>query len=293
MRLDDDEGSRRLITRLLNELQNDCGGIIGRAFDGELEMGQLFVLIMREDARRAGTAAGQGRHTSINGLATSLARPFETIRRHVHALSRRGLVVATPAGVMLTPAAACDPATIALREGMIGCFRFLIAELKRADVLSGVPAGDGHEDAECFLAAADLTLCALDYHAGHVRSWIELAVVGAVLILNNRSLNRDLVLSRRYAARDNVPPPEFRRPAKVAAIARQTGLPQGTVRRHLKQATSAGLVIVTPAGFIIANSWLDSEAVKEDARRILAYLRRVFRDLGAGVYRKPATDPIC
>ena len=286
VRLIVEDATRLMATRLLNELQNECGADVTRAFPDNPEHGVVFAVLLREAFKRAPTDAEDRKPPSINGLATSLGRPFETIRRYAHALEARGLVRLTPGGIVLTADAFTDPAIAALTRSLVARFRFFLAELARAGLLlDDGGRTDAPSPGECLMAALDLYLCALEFNGPEMRSWIELLIIGAVLVINIRPIARNLTLSRHFGAIDRAPPLEVRRPASALAVAEQTGLPASTVRRHLKRATEAGLLIRDDTGYVLSTEFLSADDVRSNAARIMRYLRRVMGDLGSGAYR--------
>jgi hypothetical protein len=111
----------RLLVRLLSEMQTSAIAAGIRTFDGDLDRAVIFMVVARESELLSGHSAGYARQgdrgpkaISINALAASLARPFETVRRHIHALCGQGLCTRTPAGVTVPAESHEQPAIQAL-----------------------------------------------------------------------------------------------------------------------------------------------------------------------------------
>ena len=282
----DDPALYRLSTRLLNELQNKCGSALTHAFDGELDQGGLYALIAREAARRAESGEAEKLLPSINGLATSLSRPYETVRRHVHRLAERNIVCLTDRGVSLRSTPEHAEIMHQVRSAFVAHMQFFLKEMKRADLWVCTSEEERRlSDSEHFFAALDLYLCTLEFNAPQTRSWAELIVWGATLTINFQDIARDLALSRFYGAMEAVPPMGIRRPASVIEVSKASGLPLETVRRHLKSATLSGLICRVGSGYIVPADFLADPHVVRNAERILSYMRRVLNDLATGKYR--------
>ncbi len=280
MSLLDEERHRRLITRLLNELQHYSSVGIRKAFDGGLSEALVFTILLREHCRRRPYETVRG--LSINGVAASLSRPFETVRRYAQALQSTNLVCITAHGVVLGERAPAMSAT--LTHLLAGRFDMFVADLVRAGLWrSDAP---DREPSEKALAAIDLYLSAIEFDGQAIKNWPMHLILGSILILNVRHIARDLGLSLLYARFEDVPPMELRLPVTVKEIVADNGMQIESVRRYLKQALAAGQVAEAGNGYIVPVAYLRNPEVQERALRILAYMRRVLADYGAGAYEE-------
>lgn len=278
MGLIDEEHHRRLIMRLCNELQVQCGTAILRQMDGRIGEGVVFALVLRELCRKRPEA--ENRHLSINGLASSLFRPFETIRRHVQTLQSLDLLLVTSSGILLGKGAANVAQQLA--QTIADYFDNFVVDLQRARLWRN-ETREGHIY-EKSLASLDLYFSAIEFNGALMKNWPLHLAVGTLLTLNVRHISRDLNLSKLYARFEDVPPVELRRPATVNEIAAECGLPIETVRRYLKQMYVAGQITRVDRGYLVGVDYLSDPDVQVRALQIAAYMRRVLADYAAGKY---------
>ncbi|PKP92135.1 MAG: hypothetical protein CVT77_09955 [Alphaproteobacteria bacterium HGW-Alphaproteobacteria-16] len=121
------------------------------------------------------------RPISINALAASLDRPFETIRRHVNALTAAGLVERSESGLSVPLRAITLPGAAQLSDQCHDLMIRLVDDLAasghdlpdvRQDVAYDPRAGIG--------LAFDLLLAALECHAPRDSSWTRLSLLLAI-----------------------------------------------------------------------------------------------------------------
>jgi hypothetical protein len=117
----------RVATRLIMEMQVDGVATLMGAFGGNFDRAIIFFALLRESSeiRRCATGTvcaeyGQRPGMSVNALAASLARPFETVRRHVNALIEAGLCVRDGQQVRGAPGDRLGAATAARHHGAAG-----------------------------------------------------------------------------------------------------------------------------------------------------------------------------
>jgi hypothetical protein len=105
-------------------------------------------------------------------------------------------------------------------------------------------------------ASIDLALGAFDNVGLFVSDWLELAIVGAVLVASVRRITLDSELARRYSETATFVPIEQRDPVSAAAIARALTIPYSTVRRQILATVAAGKLIERGRGVLLSDDLL-------------------------------------
>ncbi|WP_312163972.1 hypothetical protein [Phenylobacterium sp.] len=105
-------------------------------------------------------------------------------------------------------------------------------------------------------------------------------VLVALVDANIGHVDADPILSRRYAAFDQVPPDGFKRPTSTRALAARLGLPYETTRRRVERLVGAGLCVRTPAG--IHAPHLARAEYRNGSEANFKAVRTLLRDLHAG-----------
>ena len=95
----------------------------------------------------------------------------------------------------------------------------------------------------------------------------------------------------RYAAIDETPPDEVRRPISIARLAESLGLPFETTRRHVQRLIDMGVCIRVEGGVIVPRAVLDQPEAAQAALANVSYVRKFVRDVqAAGLTRPAAAD---
>jgi hypothetical protein len=260
----------RLAARLLVETQLTslvrAIAIVRKLAGGSFvfDRGIFFLAILRAsgdaladwpDAPRNGATGGG---ISINALSQSLHRPFETVRRHVNALIDAGLCARTSSGVVVPASLREDQDVGALLVHLHDSLVWLVDEFHAFDMPLPHTAAIGHAyRADITLAASiDLALGAFDNVGLFVMDWLELAIVGAVLVASVRRITLDSELARRYSETATFVPLERREPVSAAAIARALTIPYSTVRRQILVTVAAGKLIERGRGVVLSDDML-------------------------------------
>ncbi len=228
------------------------------------DRGIFFLAILRAsgdmladwpDAPRDATNGGG---ISINALSQSLHRPFETVRRHVNALIDAGLCERTGSGVVVPTSLRDDQDVAALLVHLHDSLVWLVDEFHTFDMPLPRTAAVGQPyRADITLAASiDLALGAFDNVGLFVSDWLELAIVGAVLVASVRRITLDSELARRYSETATFVPIERRDPVSAAAIARALTIPYSTVRRQILMTVAAGKLIERGRGVVLSDDML-------------------------------------
>ena len=194
---------------------------------------------------------------SINALSQSLHRPFETVRRHVNALIDAGLCTRTPSGVVVPTALREDEDVAALLVHLHDSLVWLVDEFRTFGMPLPHAASDHPYRADITLAAAiDLALGAFDNVGLFVSDWLELAIVGAVLVASVRRITLDEELARRYTELTTIVPIEKRQPVSAASIARAMTIPYSTVRRQILATAAKGVLVERGRGVVMSDNML-------------------------------------
>jgi predicted transcriptional regulator len=283
----------RLLVRLLAEMQASCVAAGLRAFEGELDRTILFMVIARESGSvsplsvsAAGPSGERTQAISINALANSLSRPFETVRRHVNALLDDGLCVRTPLGVM-------SPPHVYERPEIAGLFRLhhdVLVRLIEDMVAFGIPLPETRPqvayDWRTGLAAAhDVLLTGIEFHAEAYDSWLDMVLLTVVMCANARPFTYDRDVSLSYSDFTRLPPESMRAPVPASAIARALGLPPSTIQRRVNEMIQRGQLLRKAGGLMASESALNSQPVVENSRTSTDHTRQIFKRLAAGGFR--------
>ncbi|MBW8812772.1 MAG: hypothetical protein JF588_05045 [Caulobacterales bacterium] len=119
---------------------------------------------------------------------------------------------------------------------------------------------------------------------GFGRDVIDGLLMAAISQANVAQITRSPELQRAYAALDEVPPDELRRPVSISAIANSLRIPFETARRRVAALGELGIVRVEPKGVIIPQGPLNSPFYRMGAEAHYALVRNLyFRLRGIGL----------
>lgn len=194
------------------------------------------------------------RPVSINAVAQSLHLPFETVRRRFLRLSRAGLCVIGPQGVVVPLRAVTSAAYMAEQRARYDRARAFYRALKSAGGLARVSPAASSSSGNLMVRAtnwalSEYTLRACDDLIAVTGNVLSSCVLLELVLANIRELKTEALItwSRDPAATGQA--------VRVAALATSLRLPGETVRRHLQilqtlgfcRRASGGLVAVAPA----------------------------------------------
>jgi hypothetical protein len=264
----------RLVGRLVAEFHLWCArdaiaalrDISGRR--ARLDHAVVMLIVLRlSDAGQTTLRSGSGTAPprggiSINAIATSLRRPFETVRRHVNLMLNRGVLMHSAHGVAVADGVRGDVAMHRLRQQMHDNLVLLIETL--ADFAVALPAsraGAVYDQDATISASIDFFLSSIEFLGPHYSSWLDLLVVNLVMAASVRHLTFDSILARRFAAADTTPPARFRHFVNIVPLAESFGMSGSTMRRHLADAIATGKLEGRPQRARARDDFLRGEIV--------------------------------
>jgi hypothetical protein len=258
----------RRLTRLLAEMQATINAAGLRVFDGDMDRFVIFTLVLREGL------PGQTppRPISAHSLSTSLARSFETVRRHVNGLIAAGYCARVRGGVIAAPDVMDRPGMRRLFTLSHDSFVRFVEDLMAA---GGLPAMAGpirpYDSAIGIGTAVDVMLAAVDSNCGLHGDWLDLVLFSSVLCANGQLHDRDsggiagAPLDARHAVRPSV-------------VARTMALAETTVRRRVARLTApGGPLIQMRGGLLVSPPWLATPRAAETTAATLTSVRRELR----------------
>jgi hypothetical protein len=281
----------RLLVRLLAEMQTSAMSAGIRCFDGDLDRMIIFMVVARESDLLSRHSAGYARPAdraakaiSINGLAASLSRPFETVRRHIHALCDQGACMRTPAGVTLPPELLDDDPAI---KAMFHLHHDLLVRLVEDMTAFGLPLPAqrpqaGYDWRTGLAAAYDVLLTGVEFHAHRFPRWIDMAILAAVMCANARPFTYDREVALAYADFDRLPDESMRSPVSTGAVARAMALATSTTHRRVSAMIEKGLLVRRTGGLLVSDATLSDPATLADARTSSDHSRQILIRLAAG-----------
>jgi hypothetical protein len=212
-------------------------------------------------------------YTSINTLAASFRRPFETVRRHVRALVAEGACVEVARGV----AVGADPAMAArLTRFLAMTHDTLLRIAEELHELGLLPRCSGPDMAPprraITGAGLDLQLLPMESLREPLPDWTVLLVWGVIDGLCVRHVTVDPVLSATFS--HDSTPDEVRRPVMLRTVAAASGVPYQSVWRHAKALAATGAITAKGDGYIVSPSYLRSSAMEERVIGVVEYFQR-------------------
>jgi hypothetical protein len=200
---------------------------------------------------------GRKRPVSINALAASLGRPFETTRRHANALIDEALILRSPNGLSVTAEAIVEPRVARLTDTCHDLLVRLIEELEGDGLTLPSPASDIAYDPRSGIGIAlDLMLAAVESHGRREENFTRLALLLAIEWAQRRST---------HAGADRSSDPVIR----TSTAARILGLPYATTSRNIDALVDSGLLTRSGAALRTVD-----DARANDGRSALAYRAR-------------------
>ena len=179
---------------------------------------------------------GRRRPVSINALAASLGRPFETTRRHANALIEEELIAREPAGLSVTVEAAQEPRVARLTDSAHDLLVRLVEDLGNTGFGLPQSAPDLTYDPRSGMGIAlDLLLAAIESHGAREENFTRLALLLAI-----EWAHRRYAYTGAEGARDPM--------IRASTAARILGLPYATTSRNIDTLVDRGLLSRAGAG---------------------------------------------
>ena len=202
-------------------------------------------------------SARAGRPVSVNALAASLRRPFETTRRNANALLASGLLARAENGLYVPLQAVADGRAAAFGDH---CHDLLVRLIEDADAtnlaLPPTRPNIAYDPRGGVGIAFDLLLAGFECRDGDDRNLVRIALLTTVEWTNTRFGHRIDGRTRPV-------------PAKPSVIARILGLPYATAARNIEALVAQGALVRSADGLLIPDDRLSS-AESIEARLALA-----------------------
>lgn len=277
----------RMTARLIAEMQLSCAAECLKLFDGKFDPAIVFLVVLRADAwlqtRSTGvavqaTALPGG--ISVNAIAQSLNRPFESVRRHVNALIAGGFCLRSRHGIIVDPAALQRPGVIELLDALHDVMVRLIEHLTSFGVALPANRQNGCYDKGATIAVAIDIFVSFFEFLGSGLSWSRAVIVGAVAAANVREVTFNPTLAFRYGEEASPVPEMLRIPVSAAAICRGLGLAPSSVHRHVTLARARGVLTVRDGKLMTSTDYLTAPWVLAVARMVTTQAIRAMSRLG-------------
>ncbi len=261
---------------------------LSRMVPSNLQAGAIILMLARGSAPDWVTADGIiappitiSRSMSVNSIAASLMRPFETIRRHVQWLVDEGFVIRVPDGVALANVGPrCDLLADYVRNRHDSFLR-LVADLVAAeDMLERPPRVEVRpiSTIQILTAAFDLDLAPFESNRSLLANLELTTVYSAIAMAGTRAVQADPILSARY--RHQRTPDELRQPVSLRFVAERFNLSYATVWRHAHKLMADGLVTrLGNKGWVVRMDDLHQEELLRASQAYFRRLRRIMRTL--------------
>ncbi len=251
-------------TMLLAEMQTTILAAGLRNFEGNLERFVIASVLAREVLY----ARTDIRPISVLSLASSLNRPFETIRRHVLALIRQGYCERYQGGVI--PAANWQetPEFAALTSLVHDSFVRFVADLKKHRLLAPMARpSNAYTPVVGIRSAVDIMLAAADTNRTLHGNLMNLIIFSTVVCGNMQRYFRDGGAAGGLAPQHAV---------RTAAVAQTLNLSEATTRRRVALLSGPdGQLRRTPQGLIVSEQWMRSTRARATSHQTSLHVRRI------------------
>lgn len=265
----------RVMSRLLNELQIRCTVHQLALFRGNADHSTMFLLVWRIALRAEGSD-----HISINAIASSLNRPYESVRRHVHELVRDGWLTLDDQGVTIAKSKSVAAALASIEAEMLVRLTAMLDGFVGVDIELPDPLLTRPLIGPAVIATViDLQLLSIEHNNPQMPNVMMLNIMGAILILNVHEITYDPELSKRYSMPDQLPPMSLRKPVSLNMIAAMLSASYASVWRHVQTMIKNGVIIRVHGGYLVSPEWLLSPETLESSHAIIHHMRRALSAL--------------
>jgi DNA-binding Lrp family transcriptional regulator len=275
------------------------------ATEGDLLDGVIRIAIgdantrhMRENPELAWTYAAMDRPVpddmrhpvSINAIAMSLNLPFETTRRRVAKMVKRGLCIRSPKGLRISTAIEFAPRLTEIIAGNFEDLRRLRRDLRAlAPGLTLEPETDiagarsRLTNEEPYRAALRASMSFMLRFVEPISTLAGDLLDGIILLsishANTLHVASDPVLTRLYASKETPIPDHELRAIAVQSLARTLNLSFETTRRRVRALEAVHLVARRPEGVIVPSAVSDSPAMQHVRTATCGHLQRMYTEL--------------
>ncbi|NJC09315.1 hypothetical protein GGQ62_002313 [Polymorphobacter fuscus] len=253
--------------------------------------GAAFLLLARLCARDWISADGricppaEPQPVSMSGIAASLGRPFETIRRHLRWLESAGVAVVDQRGAALAVTGDMTDHIASYLAAVHDTMLLYGTDLADADDMLPVKPGSvwAVPTVNVIERALDIVLVPFALQPMLLTNWCAGIVYLGIAYENIRTVKASPVLSRRYRYENT--PDALREPVPLLVVATRFGLPYATVWRSAQLLRL--LRVARPVardGWLVATADLHEEQPKQARLAYRGYVARQFRALLAEGY---------
>ena len=276
----------RQLSRLAGEFYADTSYMLARLMPRRYPQAVLFVLVARvclpewfQDGKIIPPTAAN-RALTMNAIATSFSRPFETTRRYVQALIKEDFFVRVENGVTLSPSSDNAARVFSFFKEQNNLFIDFVTDIfHTCDIDWPDPGKDEPDAAAILIRALDILLYPFETSRPVSTHWVTMLVWTLISAENTRHITRDPELNRRYAT--IATPDEQRRPVPLRPIAKRMHLPYTTVWRLCKEMEAAGLASRIDDKWVLRASDLSRTEVDTMVSANMDYILRKVRELVA------------
>jgi len=286
-----------MIVQAMRDLGSYCGDQV------PIDRAVVMLTVIRSDAKcreSGGSNVGAGpsyapaesaRGISVNAIASSLSRPFETMRRHVNQLIASGACERGVEGIIASPAFSSSPQLAALLRCLHDLVVRMVVYLKDHDVPLPKARQDLAYDAHATIETAlNIVLAASEYLDPHYADWTEMLVINTAMAANARPITSSPALARRYAGQDDVPPDHERQPISAVQIAQSLDIPYSTVQRQVRRSLEDGRLSRAGRGVLVSRELLRSAPVRLVGPAATSRMARYIARLAPGGFRFDAPE---
>jgi DNA-binding Lrp family transcriptional regulator len=246
-----------------------------------LAINQANVILLTKDPdarRRYGDVAAAApdvdrRPVSVSRIAASLNLPYETVRRRVHELERRGVCQSLDGGVIVPEAYLVSPEYVASIVAAHDRLQRFWRDLTAADLLEALPAPSYATEQGTPVRAAVRILA--DYLLRSAEHLLPIAgdATSTVVLLGVLGLTTEVDPDPVTAATP------VRRAVPMRELAERLGLPAETARRHAMGLAERGRCARTRGGYIVTEESLRRPEWQAFFEVNLANVQRLFANL--------------
>ncbi|MBV9540984.1 MAG: hypothetical protein JO167_06925 [Alphaproteobacteria bacterium] len=242
----------RLVMRFLLEFMIGMCPLLARRHGSDIVRGILFLTIAQANRPRFAeivrydTPTTALRAISVNALAQSIGLPYETARRHVLALTRAGICVREPQGIVVPNSVITSPVFDDFSIELHALFLRMMRRLKAVgfdfDDFGPATPEPLPPDQDSVRPDAAVRHVVIDFvlrmsecgRVAHENDMVRSLVFTAIMSANAAPYTLDN-RAWKYASLAQSPPERERLPISVSSLAKLICMPYETTRRYVEQ----------------------------------------------------------